>query len=125
MRFHFSSLLFANTSPLQLWSSPTRCAVGLHANQKKGAEGFALHGGPLDRHGDPDFFLTYHVHKDRIRTSLLAAAIQLSDVNAGDGGFCVLRGSHKANFPVPDSLVACPSPKDVRRLPVNTVPSGD
>jgi hypothetical protein len=41
-----------------------------------------------------------------VRTSLLAASIQLTDVGPGDGGFCVLRGSHKANFRVVSSFVS-------------------
>jgi len=30
--------------------------------------------------------------------------MQLSPSHAGDGGFCVVPGSHKANFPVPPAL---------------------
>lgn len=37
--------------------------------------------------------------------SLLAMSVQLSDHNAGDGGFCVVRGSHKINFPVPTTFM--------------------
>jgi len=54
-------------------------------SQSQGAEGFALHGGPLDSQGRPDFSLTYQTMKGEIRTSLLAAAIQLVDVREGDG----------------------------------------
>lgn len=72
----------------------------LLVTQRNGAEGFALHGGPYDINGKPDFFLNYNVMKGEIRTSLLACAVQLSDVNEGDGGFCVVKGSHKANFKV-------------------------
>jgi hypothetical protein len=53
--------------------------------QSQGAEGFALHGGPLDSQGRPDFSLTYQAVQGEIRTSLLAAAVQLVDVHAGDG----------------------------------------
>ena len=28
-------------------------------------------------------------------------SVCLSDVKSGDGGWCVLKGSHKLNFPVP------------------------
>ena len=39
---------------------------------------------------------------------LLAASLQLTDAAPGDGGFVVVRGSHKANF-------ACPQPlKEMR-----------
>ena len=30
--------------------------------------------------------------------SLVAASFMLTDQNAGDGGFCVVPGSHKINF---------------------------
>jgi hypothetical protein len=72
----------------------------LLVTQKTGAEGFHLHGGPYDAEGNPDFFLSYTTKKGLIRTSLLACAVQLSDVGQGEGGFCVLKGSHKANFKV-------------------------
>ena len=77
----------------------------LMINQKMGSEGFHLHGGPFDENGDPDFFLRYEVSGQKIRTSLLAAAVQLTDVGPGDGGFTVLKGSHKSNFKVPQSIV--------------------
>jgi ectoine hydroxylase-related dioxygenase (phytanoyl-CoA dioxygenase family) len=35
---------------------------------------------------------------------LLAASIQLTDNNAGEGGFCIIPGSHKASFPCPQSV---------------------
>eukprot|EP00614_Pseudopedinella_elastica_P025766 CAMPEP_0172616710 /NCGR_PEP_ID=MMETSP1068-20121228/66893_1 /TAXON_ID=35684 /ORGANISM="Pseudopedinella elastica, Strain CCMP716" /LENGTH=355 /DNA_ID=CAMNT_0013422233 /DNA_START=121 /DNA_END=1188 /DNA_ORIENTATION=- len=73
--------------------------------QRGGAEGFHLHGGPIDDLGNPDFYLTYDVKREVQRTSLLAVAVQLTPVEAGSGGFCVVRGSHKANFKVPESLV--------------------
>jgi len=36
----------------------------------------------------------------------LAVALQLSDTHAGDGGFCILPGSHKAAFPCPEPVLA-------------------
>ena len=36
--------------------------------------------------------------------SLLAMSVCLCDANAGDGGFCVVRGSHKLNFAMPDAF---------------------
>ena len=84
--------------------------------QRTGSEGFTLHGGPLDANGGPNHFLTYQASSmaggsggglgGYVRTSLLAASIQLTDVGPGDGGFCVLRGSHKANFRVVSSFVS-------------------
>ena len=36
-----------------------------------------------------------------MRCNLLAFAVHLTDVAEGEGGFCVIRGSHKSNFPCP------------------------
>ena len=39
-----------------------------------------------------------------IRNQLLTVCLQLTDTQPGDGGFCILPGSHKSNFPVPPTL---------------------
>jgi hypothetical protein len=74
--------------------------------QDKDSEGFALHGGPIS--GDdgtpkgkfnPE--LQYRSMNGELWTSLLAVSVHLSDHGPGDGGFCIVRGSHKLNFPVP------------------------
>merc|ERR1712086_962419 len=49
--------------------------------------------------------LMYRVHRDQIYNPLLACSVQLSDHPAGKGGFVVVPGSHKANFPTPMELV--------------------
>ena len=67
---------------------------------RKGAEGCTLHGssGP---HFDPN---QYYVYRDgQMHNGLTVVAWQLSDVEEGDGGLCLIPGSHKANF-------ACPRP---------------
>lgn len=67
---------------------------------RKGAEGCTLHGssGP---HFDPN---QYYVYRDgQMHNGLTVVAWQLSDVEEGDGGLCLIPGSHKANF-------ACPPP---------------
>lgn len=68
---------------------------------RRGAEGHVLHGssGPgFDRH-------QYYVCKDgRMHNGLTVAAYQLADVNPGDGGLCVVPGSHKGNFRCPEAL---------------------
>jgi len=77
--------------------------------QKHESEGFALHGGPLS--GDdgapqgrfnPE--LQYRCVNGEPWTSLLAVSVCLCEAEAGDGGFCVLRGSHKLNFAVPNDV---------------------
>ena len=68
---------------------------------RKGAEGHLLHGssGPgFDRH-------QYYIFKDgKMHNGLTVAAYQLADVNAGDGGLCLIPGSHKGNYPCPMAL---------------------
>ena len=39
-----------------------------------------------------------------MRAQLLTVCMQLTPSRAGDGGFCVVPGSHKANFAVPPAL---------------------
>ena len=39
-----------------------------------------------------------------MRAQLLTVCMQLMPSRAGDGGFCIVPGSHKANFPVPPAL---------------------
>ncbi|KAG8466732.1 hypothetical protein KFE25_008111 [Diacronema lutheri] len=74
--------------------------------QNKGSEGFSLHGGPIsgdDGQPKPKFNseLQYRSVNGELWTSLLAVSVHLVDHGPGDGGFCIVRGSHKLNFPVP------------------------
>eukprot|EP00656_Telonema_subtile_P017274 TRINITY_DN19241_c0_g1_i2.p1 TRINITY_DN19241_c0_g1~~TRINITY_DN19241_c0_g1_i2.p1 ORF type:complete len:202 (+),score=45.81 TRINITY_DN19241_c0_g1_i2:166-771(+) len=72
--------------------------------QNKGCEGFELHGGRITAKGDYVPELAYSCHQGRIYNPLLACSVQLTDHNSGDGGFVVVPGSHKANFPTPLEL---------------------
>ncbi len=67
---------------------------------EKGAEGFWFHEGgtPYDRSR------FYHYHNGRMYTGMTNLAVQLTDVNPGEGGFACLPGSHKANFPCPGEI---------------------
>jgi len=73
--------------------------------QSRGSEGFALHGGPLNGAGDFNPTLQYRCVNGKFFNSLLAMSVQLTDHDHGDGGFCVVRGSHKMNFPVPEPFM--------------------
>ena len=56
---------------------------------------------------DPGYFnpeLQYTCRGGKIWNSLLAMSVCLCDANSGDGGFCVVRGSHKLNFAMPDAF---------------------
>jgi len=72
--------------------------------QGRDSEGFSLHGGPLGSRGELNPELQYRCWNGEFWNSLLGASVQLVDHNAGDGGFCVIRGSHKLNLAVPDSF---------------------
>jgi len=72
--------------------------------QHTGCEGFQLHGGPLDANGKLSRVLQYRCEDGVFFNSLLGMSVQLSDHNAGDGGFGVVRGSHKMKFALPDAF---------------------
>lgn len=95
------------------------CGVGYRMDhlplmvvQDTDSEGFMLHGGPISgSDGFPsreaDRFnpeLQYRCIQGQQWNSLLAVAVQLVEAKPGDGGFCVVRGSHKLNFSVPPDM---------------------
>ena len=86
--------------------------------QRPGSEGFQFHGGPLDGDGRPNQYLSYKCHNGTMQLSLLAVAVQLTDVNEGEGGFCIIKGSHKSNFPCPKSVVNYEEAKEHAYQPV-------
>ena len=62
-----------------------------------GTDGLGLHGGGTPH--DPAQF--YEVRGNHIYNGLVAVQWALVDHNRGDGGFCCVPGSHRANFPRP------------------------
>lgn len=76
--------------------------------QDGNSEGFSLHGGPVANNGTPlgafSPELQYRFSQGQMWTSLLAISVQLCDHDEGDGGFCIVRGSHKLNLPVPADM---------------------
>jgi len=74
--------------------------------QSEGSEGFALHGGPLSEKGGFTPELQYRCVNGQPWNSLVAMAVHLVDAPSGAGGFCVVRGSHKLNFPVPEDFAS-------------------
>ena len=66
-----------------------------------GTEGLRLHG-----YGQAEFNGSrfYHYQNGAMRCGLINCQYQLTDVNPGDGGLCVIPGSHKANFTLPDDI---------------------
>jgi Phytanoyl-CoA dioxygenase (PhyH) len=74
--------------------------------QDHGSEGFALHGGTIDcSTGQYNPELAYNCMHGTIRCSLLGCNVMLTDHNAGDGGFCIVPGSHKSNFRMPSTMI--------------------
>eukprot|EP01036_Dinobryon_divergens_P022846 gene22846-31142_t len=67
--------------------------------QPHGAEGFDLHGGAVTPDGQFNYPISYHCHSNQIVCNLVNVAVQLSDSPQGAGGFVVVPGSHKSNFP--------------------------
>ena len=70
-------------------------------SMRKGAEGHLLHGssGPgFDRHQ------YYHFQDGQMHNGLTVAAWQLTDSNPGDGGLCLIPGSHKGNYACPQEV---------------------
>jgi ectoine hydroxylase-related dioxygenase (phytanoyl-CoA dioxygenase family) len=70
----------------------------------KGSNGHTLHGGRVDSSGRPSWDICYDCRNGEIRTQLVNVTVALTDVKKGDGGFCVVPGSHKSHFPPPDEL---------------------
>jgi len=70
-------------------------------NMRRGAEGHVLHGssGPgFDHH-------QYYIFRDgRLHNGLTVAAYQLTDIEPGDGGLCIVTGSHKGNLACPVAM---------------------
>ena len=67
---------------------------------QRGTAGLGLHGG-----GEPfNASSWYHQQNDRINCRAVTVAWQLVDVNAGDGGFVIVPGSHKSRFAAPDGV---------------------
>ena len=65
-----------------------------------GTEGHRLHGA-----GEPfAHSVAYHHQNGQIFCRGITVAWQLTDVNAGDGGFAMVPGSHKAREPVPNGV---------------------
>lgn len=63
-----------------------------------GPIGATLHGGATPF--DPSQY--YHYRDGHMYNGLTVVAYNLKDVNAGDGGFACVPGSHKSNFRFPD-----------------------
>jgi len=73
--------------------------------QEKGSEGFELHGGSLTSDGKFIPELQYRCKNETIYNTLLGVSFQLSGQQLDEGGYCVVGGSHKINFPPPKDIM--------------------
>lgn len=67
----------------------------------KGTEGHRLHGAATPF--NPATW--YHQQNGGIHCRGVTVAWQLADCNDGDGGFCIIPGSHKSREPMPSELI--------------------
>lgn len=67
-----------------------------------GTEGLRLHGA-TSRIFDGSQY--YRYANGQMRCGMIVCQFQLADVNEGDGGLCVIPGSHKANFACPEEIL--------------------
>ena len=66
-----------------------------------GTEGLRLHGSTSRLF---DGTQHYSYANGQMRCGMIVCQFQLADVNEGDGGLCVIPGSHKSNFACPDDI---------------------
>lgn len=69
----------------------------------KGIEGLRLHG-TTNVHFNSSRFYTYN--NGQMHVGLIVVQYALADANPGDGGLCVIPGSHKANFACPPDITS-------------------
>ena len=69
----------------------------------KGSSGHYLHSGTVPATPRNHYLL----QNGRTYCETLNVAWQLVDVNAGDGGFICIPGSHKSRYPAPESVCSC------------------
>src|SRR4051812_895344 len=74
-----------------------------------GAEGLILHG-PGHRFDGSQY---YTFKNGEMRCGMIVCQFQLANQNAGEGGFCCIPGSHKANYPLPREIQQWESDQDI------------
>lgn len=81
---------------------------------RAGTEGLKLHGPGHNFDGSQ-----YYIFKNGLmRCGMVSFQYQLSDIPPGDGGFCCVPGSHKANYPCPPEILECDDTEEtVRHIP--------
>ena len=67
----------------------------------RGSQGLILHGATSRVFNGSQY---YSYTNDQMRCGMIVCQFQLADVKEGDGGLCVIPGSHKANFSLPQGI---------------------
>ena len=75
-----------------------------------GCEGLKLHGSGNTTFNGSRF---YAYQNGRMRCGLINCQFYMTDVNPGDGGLCVIPGSHKANLSCPDDILTLEANEEV------------
>ncbi len=68
----------------------------------KGTEGLRIHGSTSKFFNGSAY---YQYANGMMRCGMIVCQFQLADVTEGDGGLCVIPGSHKANYPCPNEIL--------------------
>ena len=79
-------------------------------NSTAGCEGLKLHGSGNMTFNGSRF---YAYQNGTMRCGLIVCQYSLADVNSGDGGLCVIPGSHKANFACPDDILTLEANEEI------------
>ena len=75
-----------------------------------GCEGLKLHGSGNTTFNGSRF---YAYQNGTMRCGLIVCQYYLTDVNPGDGGLCVIPGSHKANLSCPEDILTLEANEEV------------
>eukprot|EP00400_MALV-I_sp_L67-5_P000494 gene494-1040_t len=98
----------------------------LALRQLPSAEGFDLHGGVYQRSSGRYLHeLAYSCHNREPNCRLLAMSVAMTDTNEGEGGYVLLPGSHKSNFPLPESIESLSTPEFKSLLKQPVLAKGD
>ena len=79
-------------------------------NSTAGCEGLKLHGSGNMTFNGSRF---YAYQNGTMRCGLIVCQYSLTDVNHGDGGLCVIPGSHKANLSCPEDILTLEANEEV------------
>lgn len=71
-----------------------------------GDDGHFLHGGNYEAFGGGGTLYSYTFQGGRMHSGMLVVEYMLADEGEGEGGVAVVQGSHKTNYPAPQSMLS-------------------